>query len=88
MAVSQKRSVFGESQCRHFAASGNVHEALNEQSEGTGQLVACIFDQLGHPPNEMRDSLGNDDPELAEQTADLVGLGRAGPHETLAHAGR
>ena len=61
-------------------------QARDESAERSGQLVARVFKQLGDLLGDVADALRDDQAELAEQAANLVGLGRAGYDKALARS--
>ena len=61
-----------------------LQQPIDQQPESPGQFIAGIFDQLRHLFVDVADSLRNDEPELDQQAAYLVGLGTACVDEALA----
>lgn len=53
-------------------------QASNQLAERPWQLIARVFEQTGDLLGDVADALRNDQSELAEQAANLVGLRRAG----------
>src|SRR5205814_2382087 len=57
-----------------------VFEAAEQLAETAWQLVLAVFQNLGQMPADRSHTLRDHDPELAQQSADLIGLSRARLH--------
>lgn len=63
-----------------------VKKPLDEHAKRARQPVVSVFDQLWNSRSDVADTLGNDETELAEKAANLIGLRRTGPYEALAYS--
>ncbi len=61
---------------------GQPSDQLTEQAR---KWIARVFEQARHALGDVRDPGRHDQAELAQETADLVGLGGARLDESLAH---
>jgi hypothetical protein len=60
-------------------------QTTNQVSKRHGLFIAGSFEDLGYTLGDIDDPLGNNQAKLAQQSADLIGLGGTGLHKALAH---